>query len=529
MNPRTTAMLALVALVLGAFVYFYEIEGEKGREAGLESEKRLFTGVEADAVESLELTTNDGVPARFERRDGIWRIVSPVEGAGDAVALDAIASALAQLARAGRVKAAPGDLAQFGLGDHAQIVRFDAKSTRHTLRIGKATPVGGNVYVMTSVAKEVTAEAGSEVAYVESFRLNAWKKNLDDLRDRRILALEADEVERLEIAWPEAGGTFELALARDAERNWQIEKPIAARADQATVNELLSNLAYLQASGFVDERTPAVEEALRETAISFRWSMAGGDKKGEATGDAASQAPRAFRIAGLLDGARVVEGEGGGLHRIAAERLDDFGRRLAAYRDKQLSELDLASLARIELEFAAKGPGEGAQVAAMTPVAPPDEVDARRIVLVQKEGTWSSEGRDLDPEALAGLAANLVSLRASDLVADEMGEAELASLGLAPPALRIRLISGSGDTAETAALELELGRLDPERGLFARRSPDTAVFVLPASLAESLPLSLAEFEARLVTKAPEPIPDFPSAEGSASDSEENAASDLLEQ
>jgi hypothetical protein len=491
MNPRTTGLLALVALVLSAFVYFYEIEGEKGREAGLESAKRLFPKVEADAVESLELTTKDGIAARFERRDGAWRVVSPVDGAGDAVALDAIASALAQLARAGSVKADLGDLAQFGLDDAAQVIRFEAKDEAHSLRVGKATPVGANVYVAT--------DAGSEVAYVEGFRLNAWKKDLGDLRERRILALEADAVERLAISWPEADGAFEVELARDAARQWQIVKPISASADQTTVNELLSNLAYLQASGFVDERTPAVEEALRESAISFRWSTAVGDEKG----DDSSREQGAFRVAGLLDGARVVESGGGGLHRITAERLDDFDRRLAAYRDKQLSDLDPGAIARIELEFAVVD----AQEAEMSPIAPPDAADARRVVLVQKAGTWSSEGRDLDPEALAGLAANLASLRASDLVADEMGGAELASVGLAPPAVRIRLVSGAGDTAESVALEIELGRLDPERGLFARRSPDPAVFALPAELAESLPLSLGGFEARLSKQGPELVPD----------------------
>ena len=485
MNPRTTGVLALVACLLGAFVYFYEIEGQDGREAVLESEKRLFPGVEASSVDSLELTTNDGEAARFERRDGAWWVVAPVEGAGDAVALDVIAGALSQLARAGSVKTAPGDLAQFGLGDGAQIVRFEAEGTGHTLRVGKATPVGGNVYV--------TPEDGSDVGYVESFRLNAWKRSLADLRERRILTLDAGEVERLVVSWPEQSGLFELVLVRDAERVWQIEQPIAARADQEKLSTLLSNLGYLQASGFVDARTPAVEDALRETAISFRWSTAG--SKGEST----------IRIAGLLDGvdgARLVESEGGGLRLIAAERLDDFERRLTAYRDKELVQVERASLERIELEFATPG-----------------SADVLRVVLVQKQGVWYADGRELDPEAIAGLAANLASLRASDIVADGMGEVELASVGLAPPAVRIRLISGTGAAGDGASLTIELGRFDPERGLFARRGTDPTVFLLSASLAESLPLSLADVEAQLAKSAAEPV----------ADSDAAVSSDLLEQ
>lgn len=520
MQPRTTALLALVACLLGAFVYFYEIEGEAGREAGLESAKRLFPGVDSGDIDSLELTTTDGRAARFERRDGSWRIVSPIEGAGDAVALDAIAGALSQLVRAGSVKTAPGDLSQFGLGDEAQVVRFEAEGSGHALRVGKATPVGAHVYVSTEGSAagaagksgEVASVKAPDVAYVESFRLNAWKRSLDELRERRIADLEAGDVERLVVSWPEEGGVFELVLVRDSENLWQIEKPLGARADQERVGTLLTNLAYLQASGFVDERTPEVDTALRETAIGFRWTATAGESEREG----------AMRIAGLLGGERLVEGEGGALRRIAAERLDDFPRRLTAYRDKTLTRLDAASLERIELEFTS-----------------PESAEADRFVLIRKQGVWSGDERELDPEAVAELAAMLASLRASDIVADAMGEAELASLGLAPPAVRVRLISASAGATEAAtegaregaggAAALELGRLDPERGLFVRRNLDATVFVLSAETALVLPLTLADVDARLAKPAAEAESEAESDFPPAVESDAAASSDLLEQ
>lgn len=507
MNPRTTALLALAACLLGGFVYFYEIEGEQGREAAIETEKRLFADIAAEDVDALELTTTDGADARFERRDGAWRIVSPVEGAGDAVALDAIASALAQLPRAGSVKSAPGDLAQFGLAEDAPTVRFEAKGTSHSLRIGKATPVGGNVYV--------SADAGPGIAYVEGYRLNAWRRALADLRDRRIAALVPGEVERLAIAWPEPhegaapgageGALFEIELVRDAEKGWQITSPARLPADEETVNRLLSDLAYLEATGFVDERTPAVEAALRETALSVRWS---------GSGEAETAGERRLRIAGLEGDARLVETTDGALHRIAPDRLDDFARHLAAYRDKRLTAFDPSRLVQIELAFA----DEAAKLE--TPVAAP----TGPVVLIQQGGSWSAEGLDLDPEALAGLAGSLASLRASEIVADALGEAELASLGLAPPAVRIRMQGAQGDSDVPPALEL--GRLDPERGLFVRRLPEAAVYALDPLVADALPRTRADFEARhaKLQAADEGGP--PDAAGAGSD---GAAADLLDQ
>ena len=155
----------------------------------------------------------------------------------------------------------------------------------------------------------------------------------------------------------------------------------------------------------------------------------------------------------------------------------------------------------------------------LTTCATPGSADVLRVVLVQKQGVWYADGRELDPEAIAGLAANLASLRASDIVADGMGEVELASVGLAPPAVRIRLISGTGAAGDGASLTIELGRFDPERGLFARRGTDPTVFLLSASLAESLPLSLADVEAQLAKSAAEPV----------ADSDAAVSSDLLEQ
>jgi hypothetical protein len=306
---------------------------------------------------------------------------------------------------------------------------------------------------------------------------------------------------------------------REDGKRWQIEKPTAMRADQETVDGLLSNLAYLQATGFVDERTPDVDAALRESALVLRWSLAG------------TEGEQRFRIAGLQGDARIVETTNGSLYRIAPDRLDDFARRLAAYRDKQLARLDPVDLERIELEFAATPDPS-------TALATPVDAAADRVVLEQTSGSWSVAGREADPEALTGLAASLASLRASDVVADGMGGAELASVGLAPPAVRIRLMpratgadgAAKGDGPSPSTLELELGRLDLERGLFARIVPEETVYVVAPS--DAPPLTLADFEARVAK--PEETPEAAAPTDALDPAEPGgsaggALSDLLEQ
>ena len=94
MNPRTTGILLVVALLLGSFVWFYEIEGEEGRRDAEDRKKRVFPDVESEQVEWLELRTTDDRSVRAERSDGGWRLVAPLPFPGDDFALDAVASYL---------------------------------------------------------------------------------------------------------------------------------------------------------------------------------------------------------------------------------------------------------------------------------------------------------------------------------------------------------------------------------------------------------------------------------------------------
>ena len=157
------------------------------------------------------------IDARFERREGRWEVVSPVAGGADAAALDAIAHVLTSLPREGSVDGSVGSsagssvgkasgLEQYGLGANARVVRFEVAGATKGIRIGKATPVGGHVYVARL--------ADDDVAYVESYRVNPFNHALDDLRDRRIPDFDALDVRTLRVSWPSAEGEMvEVALA----------------------------------------------------------------------------------------------------------------------------------------------------------------------------------------------------------------------------------------------------------------------------------------------------------------------------
>ncbi len=488
MNPRTTAVLALVALALGAFVYFNEIEGDVAREAAEDEAKQIHPGLEADAIHAITLTTQDGIDARFERRDGRWFVASPLEAPADATSLDAIASALTNLPREGSVApsadAGRVDLERFGLGAGAQTIRFEVGDETRGLRIGRTTPVGGHRYVARL--------ADDEIAYVASYRVNAFSRDFEDLRDRQIFDFETDAVRTLRVAWPVAGDPepFEVALARDADGEWQLGVPVVGPADQATLRDLLSDLAFLRAEGFVDERTDALVDALGRPEITFSWTLEG------------DHVERRARIASLADGLRILERPDGALFTIAPERLDDFPRQLADYRFKRLADFALSAARRVELQFSGDGGRSDGDVAG------PDDAGggARAVVAVLGDGGWESERSRLDPDRFSDLVRALATLEADSIAADEMGSDERASLGLDPPRVRI-VVSGTPETSQAGTpgggtdssegdaplAEVWLGRLEPGRGLFAMRADQPTIFVLPTLASEDLPISAARF------------------------------------
>lgn len=459
MSPRTTGLLAVTAALLGAFVWFHEIEGGAERAAFEAAEAQVFVGFDQGDVDEIALTTLDGVDARFERREGRWWLVAPVLARADATALGAMASALANLPTEGRVSGEP-TAADFALGRDPdapgaarRLIRFEAGGASRGLRIGRTTPVGGHRYVARLDSDEID--------WVASYRVNAFERNLADLRDRSLFEFVPDDLERLSLSRPGIGLTIELARRADGE--WQIVAPFEAAADPEVMRAVVSNLAHLRVRDFVDE-PGEIEPALREdAALEIELRL-----RGEA-------GARRVRFAGGDSRGRLFDPGDGMLYWVAEERLEEFPIEVDAFRFKRLADFDLASARRLVLQFV-----EDEQ----------DRSAALDVVVELGETGWSSAGRDLDPDRVTRLVRDLSNLAADAIVADAMGEAERAALGLSPPRARLR-VEGSAEPNELleTLADLRFGRLDASRGLFVQRADRSTIFVVAPEAAEALPYS----------------------------------------
>jgi hypothetical protein len=470
-NPRNTLLLALVVAAVAAFVWFYEIEGGAERAKQEEASKKLFPDVTAEGIATIELRTEEGQNARLERAgDAGWTLVAPIASPADRFAVDGVASTLAELSPESTFET-PEPLENYGLAVEPS-VRFRAGERDYALRLGNATPVGGNVYATDGEGKRVFA--------IASWRKNALQKSVKQLRDGRVLDFDRAQVKRITLD----SGDGHVALAR-ADDGWRIVEPVDAKADADAVEGLLSDLQYLRADEFVDQ--PAADAQLGLDAPWLSAELA--PESGE---------PVRLAVGAVREDRRVVRGSAGRVFEVAGSRLESLPRQLSAFRWKQLASFTLEDAAQFELRF-------------QEPGAEPVTIVGRS----QGEEGWSTEPEAAAPGKASRLVTELSGLRAEEVAADAMGDAERAALGLAPPraSLLVRGQPSEGHADGAVLAEVQLGLPQADGRIPAQRAGEPAVYWLAASAREVLPVGLAAWRESFVAKEPPPVPDeSPAAE-----------------
>jgi hypothetical protein len=456
-NPKSTGILFLVAAALAAFVYFYEIGGEDERREAEEAQKRVVIGIEAEDVESIALTTTDEVAVAVQRGEAGWQVVEPLAYPADSFALDAMAAAIAQLAGGTPIEDAQG-LEVYGLDDVGREVRFHVAGEERALRLGDKTPLGANSYAIV---------VGSDAIFtVPSAGLDVFTKAFDDLREKKLLDFDREAVEHIAVSWPDGGVV--LQRSDSGSPRWHVVQPVAGPGDDEAVTRLLSALAFLRADGFVDDPPGDDETGLDRPRVSFRLT-GGADGGGEPF-------EASLAIGGRPEaGAHLARGAQPGLYRLNEDRLEDFPTTVGAFRDKTLSRFPAADAKRVEILFSS----EGSSVA---------------LTVERSEDGWVAEPDRFDAGKLDAMIGALADLQAVDIVAESMGEHELAGVGLAPPNAVFKVLGAAPEGGEPPVLALvKLGALQGAEGILARRANDDTLFMVGLDETEYLPISYEAF------------------------------------
>ena len=243
---RSTLVLLVVALGLGAYIYF--VEADRSPAGTPEPQERVFD-FDSDDITRLAVTAESGDHTVLENTDDQWRLVEPFAGRVDVIQVVAVASGLAAL-EIQRVVAEPEDapdLTAFGLAEPAIAVGV-ATTTGADLRllIGEQTPTGGDLYA--------TVEGSNRVFLISGYLDGTFNRTTFDLRDKTILDFTRDQVDSLEVT--SADQTVRL---EKTDNSWSLVSPIDANADFGVTDGIVGRLSTGQMAAIEVESTDALE------------------------------------------------------------------------------------------------------------------------------------------------------------------------------------------------------------------------------------------------------------------------------
>ena len=222
---RSFLVLLVIAAGLGGFLY-YDSKREPASPSKLE---KVFAGLEADKIEQVTITSASGEKTTVQKQGSAWQLTAPAAVPADEAELSGITSNLASLDAQRVVDEQATDFKQYGLEPARINVAFKAAGKDQALLLGSKTPTGGDVYARLPGAPRVFL--------VSSFLETTFNKSTFDLRDKTVLKVDREKVDRIEVQSTDRTMTFVKQGA-----DWRVTTPIDARADFGAVEGIVGRL-----------------------------------------------------------------------------------------------------------------------------------------------------------------------------------------------------------------------------------------------------------------------------------------------
>jgi len=378
---RLMSTLALVVVLAGLGAYIYFVDTDRSA-SGLEEKAKVFT-VEADKVQEISVTS-DAETSTLRKTDGTWRMVAPVQADADQSEISSLTTNLSTLEVNRVVEEKAADLAQYGLANPRVKVAFKADGgATGEIHLGDKTATQSDVYAVKP--------GEQRVFLVSAFQETTFAKKPFDLRDKRILNVERDKVDSIELIH----GAATVQLARSGS-DWVVKQPFQARGEYSAIEGLITRLTSTSMTKLVESEAPAASSL---TAYGL-------DKPGVRVALGAGSARATLAIGKEEDGAVYARDESRGMvFTIDPAVATELKKSADEYRDKDLFEFRNFNVARLRITRGA------------------DTFDLQKVSGTGQDGAdkWQrvSNGAttDADPAKMDDLLAKLVALRAQSFVA----------------------------------------------------------------------------------------------------------------
>jgi Domain of unknown function (DUF4340) len=245
MKWRNLGLVTAIFLALAAFVYFYEIKGEKKREEAAEKEKKVFRFEEKDIASIAIKTPQEEIV--LQREKDAWKLTKPIETKADKSTADSIASDIASAKIERNLDEQNVNWKTYGLDP--PLVRVTAK-----LNNGKAHEIelGEKDFTDFSVFARIPGQ--NKVLVLPASLLTSANKKLFDFRDKSVVEFQRDQVKGMTIAVKGKEYSFEKSG-----EDWVVKQPFQSRGDRGEINSILSDLEFAKVEEFVQPPSPGLK------------------------------------------------------------------------------------------------------------------------------------------------------------------------------------------------------------------------------------------------------------------------------
>lgn len=238
MTTKNAMILVGALLGLVTYVYFFEVAGEKKKQAVRQPEFERLK-LDSENIERIEFVETG---LHVEKNDSHWVITKPLVAKADGIKMNVLLDLIGLIGKERTISDNVADFEKFGVEEFTNGFIFYGKDGhRDSIFIGDTNLERTKVFCRTSNSNNVFLAPNSLSAFS--------KKTLFDLRDKRLLAFHENEIRKLKIVNEEK--TF--TCVRDSDNVWWLKGQVKTRCDQKEVSAIISWLKNIKIVKFVDE------------------------------------------------------------------------------------------------------------------------------------------------------------------------------------------------------------------------------------------------------------------------------------
>lgn len=419
MKSRNLLIAAVLLAALSGLVYWTKKNPQSTDTGPTTTPSPTLAAIPDAQIQSIDLKKKDGTTLTLQRQNGKWAITSPQAVATDQDAATSVASAANSITADSVVEDKATDLGKFGLQNPSLVVTIHEKNGKtQTIDFGDDVPTGSLVYA--------DLNGGSKVYSVSLSTKSSFNKSVNDLRDKRLLTYDSNNLTRVELS----SAKSDVEFGKNNQNDWTILKPQQYRADNFQVEELLRKLsdAKMDLSGTADDTKKADAAYASGQPVGVAKVT---DASGTQTLDVRKNKDDYYAKSSVVQGAYKVSSD---LGKEMEKSLDDF-------RNKKIFDFGFSDPNKIDVQ-------QGSSTKTFT----------------RSGSDWKLDGKTMDAGQVQSFIDKLRDLSATKFVTE----------GFTAPTATITITSNDGKRTEKVEVA------EASDGYIARRENEPALYQLDA-------------------------------------------------